>query len=67
MDNMSIFSSRLKRIRKRIGWTAERMGVVLGVSHQTIYRWETGKSKPLPIIRKMVEKMFSKLEKEEIT
>ncbi len=32
--------------RKRLGLTAADLGTLLGVSAQTIYNWETGKSKP---------------------
>ncbi len=34
--------------RKRLGLSAAEMGKLLGVSAQTVYNWETGKSKPRP-------------------
>lgn len=38
------------------------MGAALGVSHQTIYRWERGKSQPFPLIRETIEKTLTELE-----
>lgn len=32
--------------RQKLGLSAAELGVVLGVSAQTIYKWESGKSKP---------------------
>jgi DNA-binding transcriptional regulator YiaG len=32
--------------RSRLGLTAADMGAILGVSAQTVYNWEAGKSKP---------------------
>ena len=32
--------------RKRLGLSAAEMGALLGVSAQTVYHWETGKTKP---------------------
>lgn len=34
--------------RQKLGFSAADMGTLLGVSAQTIYNWETGKSKPRP-------------------
>lgn len=34
--------------RQKLGLSAGEMGVILGVSAQTIYNWESGKSRPRP-------------------
>jgi DNA-binding transcriptional regulator YiaG len=34
--------------RQKLGLSAAEMGVILGVSAQTIYNWEAGKSRPRP-------------------
>lgn len=34
--------------RKRLGLSASDMGILLGVSAQTVYNWETGKTRPRP-------------------
>jgi len=33
-------------LRKKLGVSATQMGLLLGVSNQSVYHWETGKSKP---------------------
>jgi DNA-binding XRE family transcriptional regulator len=50
-------------LRKKLGLTAEQMGKLIGVSAQSVYHWEQGKSRPratqLPAIaavRKMGKK-----------
>lgn len=41
------FSAKgLAKHRQRLGVSAADMGVLLGVSAQTVYNWETGKSRP---------------------
>jgi DNA-binding transcriptional regulator YiaG len=41
-------------LRKRLGLSANEVGTLLGISAQTIYNWETGKTRPrasqLPVI-----------------
>jgi DNA-binding transcriptional regulator YiaG len=46
--------------RTRLGLSAREMGLLVGVSGQTIYHWETGKTRPRPeqlaniaVVRKM--------------
>ncbi len=50
-------------LRKRLGVSAAEMGKLLGVSAQSVYHWETGKSKPrksqlqaISAVRKMGKK-----------
>jgi len=33
-------------LRKKLGLTANEMGTLIGVSGQSIYKWEQGKAKP---------------------
>ena len=33
-------------LRKKFGLSAAQMAILLGVSNQSVYHWETGKSKP---------------------
>ncbi|HKB60055.1 MAG TPA: helix-turn-helix transcriptional regulator [Gallionellaceae bacterium] len=41
------FSAKgFKTLRERLGLTASATGALLGVSGQTIYSWETGRSRP---------------------
>lgn len=39
------FASR----RQRLGLSAAEMGALLGVSAQTVYNWESGKTRPRPL------------------
>ena len=41
-------------LRKRLGWSRERLAQELKVSAQSVFRWEKGRSKP---IRLAVERM----------
>lgn len=59
---MDTLPARLKRIRKKLRLSPERLGAALGVSHQTIYRWERGKSHPWPLIRETIEKTLTEME-----
>jgi len=38
--------SGFANLRKKLGITAGEMGVLLGVSDQSVYKWEQGKAKP---------------------
>lgn len=37
---------RLRRVRRHIGWTQERVGRVLGVSKSSVSSWERGERVP---------------------
>lgn len=45
----------VKEIRKRLGLTQVQFAQVLGVSFQSVNRWERSKTKPLPIVLKQIE------------
>jgi transcriptional regulator with XRE-family HTH domain len=40
-------ANRFRTLRKRLGLTAEKASVLLGVSAPTIYNWVAGSPKPL--------------------
>ena len=53
-------------LRKKLGVSAAEMGKLLGVSAQSVYHWETGKSKPrksqlqaISAVRKMGNKVVA--------
>src|SRR3989304_2641512 len=48
---------RIKEIRMRLGISQERFAQLLSVSLQTVRRWESGLTRPLPIIRLKLEEM----------
>lgn len=43
-------STSVREIRIRLGLSQERFAQLLGVSAQTVRRWESGQTRPLPII-----------------
>jgi transcriptional regulator with XRE-family HTH domain len=51
-------SIRLKEIRKKKGWSQERLARELGVSFQTIHRWEAGKFSPSPLAKEKIDKLI---------
>lgn len=58
--NVRFRADGLKKHRERLGLSAAALGSILGTSLQTIYNWETGKTRPnreqvarIAILRKM--------------
>jgi len=47
----------LKKLRKILGLTQEKLADELGVSLATIVRWETGKTKPSPLARQRINQL----------
>ena len=47
----------VRETRKRLGLTQLQFAKTLGVSFQSVNRWERGKTKPLPIILKQIEEL----------
>lgn len=43
---MDKLTKQLKQLRKRKGWSQEELARNLGVSLNTVQRWEMGKNKP---------------------
>ncbi len=46
----NVTDKKVRRLRERLDLSQERFAHLLGVSLQTVRRWEAGVSKPLPII-----------------
>ncbi len=51
----------MKEIRKRLGLTQLQFAKILGVSFQSVNRWERGRTKPLPIVLKQIEVMVKEM------
>ena len=45
-------AERVRRLRARLGISQAELGIEVGVSLQTIYRWEHGRSRPSPLAEK---------------
>lgn len=55
----------IRELRLKLGLSQERFARLLGVSLQTVRRWEEGLTKPLPIISLKLEKLQRKLDKKQ--
>jgi transcriptional regulator with XRE-family HTH domain len=51
----------VKETRKRLGLTQLQFAKTLGVSFQSVNRWERNKTKPLPIVLKHIEAMVREM------
>ena len=51
----------VKQTRKRLGLTQLQFAKTLGVSFQSVNRWERGRTKPLPIVLKQIEVMVREM------
>ncbi len=51
----------VKETRKRLGLTQLQFAKTLGVSFQSVNRWERGRTKPLPIALKHIEVMVKEM------
>ncbi len=47
----------IKQIRRRLGWSQERLAQELGLSFSTISRWERGESTPSPAARRLLDQL----------
>lgn len=50
-------AKRIRELRRRSGLSQERFAQLLGVSLQTVWRWESGLTKPIPIINLRLEEL----------
>lgn len=51
----------LKDLRKRMKWSQERLARELGVSYQTVHRWEKGISEPSPLAMEKIQSLLKGL------
>jgi transcriptional regulator with XRE-family HTH domain len=58
---MPPISEDLKYFRKAKGWTQEELARRLGVTLNTVQRWEMGKTKPSPLAKEKIDTVFKEL------
>lgn len=64
---MELLGDKLKHCRKIKGWTQEQLARNLGVSWNTVQRWESGKTLPSPLaMEKLQELLKDVLEREQL-
>ncbi len=54
---------KIKEIRERLGLSQEALAHILGVSFQTINRWERGAFKPSPLALEKIKQLEEKCKK----
>ena len=52
--------AEIKKRREEKGLTQEDLAKLIGVSRVTVARWETDKTKPLPIFQEILKKKLKK-------
>ncbi|MCP6761668.1 helix-turn-helix domain-containing protein [Pelatocladus sp. BLCC-F211] len=55
------FSNLIRELRKRLGLSQEQLARQLGVSFQTVNRWENGRAIPSPMGMKLIEQLLMKM------
>jgi putative transcriptional regulator len=51
----------VRNIRKKTGWTQERLAREVGVSFSTVNGWERGRRKPMPFLMKRLRELADTL------
>ena len=51
----------VRETRQRLGLTQEQFALKLGVSYQSVNRWENGRTKPLPLALKQIKRMIRQM------
>lgn len=47
----------IKDLRRRLGLTQESLAALIGVDHATYWRWEQGRTRPLPVFVRELERL----------
>ncbi len=55
---MEILADEIKHCRTRKGWTQEHLARSLGVTLNTVQRWESGKTHPSPLAMEKLREML---------
>ena len=50
----------LKNLRKKMKWSQEKLARELGVSYQTVHRWEKGTSEPSQLAMEKIQFLLKK-------
>ena len=55
---MSILAAKIKQCRVLKGWAQEQLARNIGVSLNTVQRWESGKTLPSPLAMEKLQKVL---------
>ncbi|MBE3143935.1 MAG: helix-turn-helix domain-containing protein [Planctomycetes bacterium] len=50
----------LRKFKERSGWSYDRISKEIGIHHQTVQGWFTGKNKPGQLSRKAIREFLAK-------
>ena len=50
----------LRRIKKDMGYSYDKLGKIMGVHYRTVYQWLAGKAKPSPMGKERIKKFLKK-------
>ena len=53
-----IVGCNIRKYRNKKGWTQEQLARELGISLNTVQRWESGKNKPSPLALEKLQKIL---------
>lgn len=56
----------LKKFKERSGWSYDRISKEIGIHHQTVQGWFTGKYKPSQLSRKAIHEFLEKQKRRSI-
>lgn len=59
--NQSQLANLVRETRQRLNLSQTKFAETLGVSFQSINRWENGRTKPLPIALKQIEHLLHQM------
>ena len=45
-------------LRKRLGWSREKLASELGISFFTLQKWELGNTRPSPLAQEKIDKLI---------
>jgi transcriptional regulator with XRE-family HTH domain len=55
---MSKLANKIRQCRKLKGWTQEQLARNIGVSLNTVQRWESGKTRPSPLAIEKLQRLL---------
>ena len=58
---MKNLSQKVKRLRRKKGWTQEDLAQEIGVSLSTVQRWEKRGGNPIRIITRVLNRLFQEV------
>jgi putative transcriptional regulator len=55
---MTKLAAKIRQCRDLKGWTQEQLARNIGVSLNTVQRWESGKTRPLPLAMEKLQELL---------